>query len=292
VKYSYQNRSLKNIKGEKWEDIPGLDGYYCVSNFGRVKRQRRESVNSAGILKVYKEMIIAPRIMRTPNNYVSDLTYQLGCNVTVEGKQYCMSIRRLVYYCFVTHFNLNDEAILIVSKNGNGLDIRPKNLLAVNRKEFVARIIEQKRTIPEFRVKEIHKIGALAAKKVTSKQVTQYDKKGRKIKTYPSAMEAYRQTGISNSSIANAATGFEPTAHGYFWAYGNSKFFDVKTFLDKRKIGFKKKRGTKVTQYNFKGERVAKYLTLTDAANAVNAQSYISISHVIKGKARSALGYF
>src|SRR6266540_5755445 len=117
--YPYQNLSLKNMKGEEWEDIPGLDGYYCISNFGRIKRERREAVNSRGILKSYKEMIIAPRVVHTPNHYVSDVTYQLCANVTLEGKQYCMSIRRLVYYCYVKPFDLKDETVLIVSKNGD-----------------------------------------------------------------------------------------------------------------------------------------------------------------------------
>ena len=105
-------------------------------------------------------------------------------------------------------------------------------------------------------------------------------------------MEAFRQTEIPHSQISHAATGFEPTAHGYFWAFGNAPRFDVDTFLKKRRTGFKEKKGTKVTQYNFKGERIARFLTLTDAAEAVGAKSYISISSVIKGKARSALGYF
>ena len=36
-KYPYQNLSLKDIKGEQWEDIPGFEDYYQVSNYGRFK---------------------------------------------------------------------------------------------------------------------------------------------------------------------------------------------------------------------------------------------------------------
>lgn len=280
------------MKGEVWEDIPGLDGYYYISNYGRIKRERRESVNSRGVVITYKEMIIAPRVVRTPNTYVSDLTYQLCAHATIEKKQYCMSIRRLVYYCFVKKFDLADESVLLVSKNGNGLDICPENLHLVDHKEFMDRIIEQKRIVPEFRVIDIHKIGMLAAQKVTSKQVTQYDRKGKKIRTYPSTMEASRQTEILNSQISHTANGLQPTAHGFFWAFGNAKRFDVRTFLAKRRKGYKEKRGTKVTQYDFSGNCIARFLTLTDAANAVGARSYISISSVIGGKSRSALGYF
>lgn len=36
--YPYENKSLQNIDGEEWKEINGLNGYYAVSNFGRVKR--------------------------------------------------------------------------------------------------------------------------------------------------------------------------------------------------------------------------------------------------------------
>jgi NUMOD4 motif len=32
--YPYRNRELKNIKGEKWKDIPELEEYFQISNFG------------------------------------------------------------------------------------------------------------------------------------------------------------------------------------------------------------------------------------------------------------------
>jgi hypothetical protein len=38
--YPYQNISLENLEGEVWEDVPGLDGYFLISNFGRTKRQK------------------------------------------------------------------------------------------------------------------------------------------------------------------------------------------------------------------------------------------------------------
>jgi hypothetical protein len=62
--------------------------------------------------------------------------------------------------------------------------------------------------------------------------------------------------------------------------------------LEKRRIGFKQKKGSKVTQYDENGNRIARFLTMTDAAIAVGAVSYTSISAVIRGKSRSAFGYF
>ncbi len=40
--YSYQNLSLQSMKGERWKTVPGLEGYYVISNLGRVKRLEYE----------------------------------------------------------------------------------------------------------------------------------------------------------------------------------------------------------------------------------------------------------
>lgn len=41
----YQNLSCEDIPGEIWKDIPGWEGLYQASNFGRVKSLARESSN-------------------------------------------------------------------------------------------------------------------------------------------------------------------------------------------------------------------------------------------------------
>ena len=58
--------SLENIEGEKWNDVPGYDGIYQASNFGRIKsceridcrgrlrpeRIRKQTKTSKGILAI------------------------------------------------------------------------------------------------------------------------------------------------------------------------------------------------------------------------------------------------
>jgi len=40
-KYAGFNAQLEDLKGERWEDVPGYEGLYCVSNLGRVKTYGR-----------------------------------------------------------------------------------------------------------------------------------------------------------------------------------------------------------------------------------------------------------
>jgi NUMOD4 motif len=61
--YPHQNHSLKNIKGEKWKEIPGFEGYFMVSNFGRVKRLEYEMQYKNGAIYIKPEKIIKPGIV-------------------------------------------------------------------------------------------------------------------------------------------------------------------------------------------------------------------------------------
>src|SRR4051794_6414344 len=80
--YRYQNLSLQDIQGEIWEDIPELDGYFLVSNFGRVKRQQYEMPDCRGTVRIDCEKIIAAKLGKANNKFKKDFTYYLMGKVT------------------------------------------------------------------------------------------------------------------------------------------------------------------------------------------------------------------
>src|SRR3712207_198832 len=98
--YPYQNLSLDDIEGEIWEDIPGFDGYYLISNFGRVKRQRREVQCRDGAIRVKAEKIIKLKVVRSGNNFKKDYTFFLIGKFILEERIFAFSVARMVYYCF------------------------------------------------------------------------------------------------------------------------------------------------------------------------------------------------
>ena len=63
------------------------------------------------------------------------------------------------------------------------------------------------------------KLNASLAHKAVSKLVSQFTLDGEFIKTYPSTMEAERQTGIKHSSISYCCRGKQKTAGGFIWKY-------------------------------------------------------------------------
>jgi hypothetical protein len=291
--YPYQNTSLKSIRGESWEDIPGLDGYFLVSNYGRVKRCTYEMQYRNGAIYVKPEKIIKLTIVKQPNKFVGDTTFFLTTGVTLSGKRHNFTVARLVYYCFVRPFDLADDAIMIVSVDGDNFNIHPENLRAVNRSQRQQRIVDRKRfRSPLLDLTKADK--AEIQKKVIrtkQKQVSQYSLNGKRMRTYSSIVEAQRATGISYVGIAAVAHGRNIRAGGWFWRWGKEGKIDIETFLASRR---KKKRaslGQKVTQYTLSGDRIERYASFTDAYEATGA-STSAIGQVIRGTYKSAKGYF
>src|SRR5262245_54558749 len=99
-KYPYQNTELKNIKGERWKDIPGFEMYFKVSNYGRIKRLEYDLEYSDGRLYIKPAKIIKPVLMKIPNRFMRDSVYFLRTTITLYKQKYNFSLARLVYHCF------------------------------------------------------------------------------------------------------------------------------------------------------------------------------------------------
>ena len=77
---------------EVWKDIPGLDGIYQASDFGRIKRMYRVITNKRGHKLTIKELII--------KQFMGCWGYPL-VPLTVNGKQKSISVHRLVGRAFL-----------------------------------------------------------------------------------------------------------------------------------------------------------------------------------------------
>jgi hypothetical protein len=291
--YPHQNLSLKNIKGEKWKAIPGLEGYFMVSNFGRIKRLEYEMQYRNGAVYIKPEKIIKPSIMRAKNNLKNDYTQFLLNRVTLDGIRHNLTLSRIVYNCFVAPFNLDDKKIVILCKDGDGLNIFPKNLIKSTLSDKARRIVARGRMESPLKKlsKEFKEKQRKAIVKKVSKPVSQYSLKGKRIRTYSSAAAAERATGIFATSIRQTASGKGISAGGYVWRWGNEKTADVESVRKERKTQHRNKYGQKVTQYDFEGNKIAQFHSLQDAeaASGINANA---IRLVLKGIYKSAQGYF
>ena len=292
-KYPYQNLDLKDIKDERWEDIPGTGGYYMVSNFARVKRLEYEMQYKNGAIYVKPEKIIKPSIVKAKNKFKNDYSYFLVNRIKLGGVRLNITLSRMVYHCFVEPFNLDDEKIVIICKDTDGVNVKPNNLMKATLSDRANRTVARGRMESTFKnLSKEHKEKQRAAiiKKV-SKQVSQYSLKGKKIKTYSSVANAARATGVLAASIAPHASGKGLSAGGYVWRWGKEKIVDVESRRQRNKIKHRLKYGQKVTQYDFEGNKIAQFPSLQDAETATSANEN-AIRLVLKGVYKSAKGFF
>lgn len=128
----------KKIKCEIWNDIPGYEGLYEVSNMGRVKSVSHEiniTWNGKTVIKPIKEKIIALR--KQNGGY-------LIANLSVGGKRKECTVHRLVAKAFISNPNNLEEVNHI---DGNKENNSVENLEWCNRSDNLkhrARVLGQR----------------------------------------------------------------------------------------------------------------------------------------------------
>lgn len=175
---------------EIWKPIPGYEGYYDVSNRGRVRSLVRKS--KYGVLSERK----TPRInsMSNRRGYYMTWLYKEG-----EGKHWL--VHRLVALAFIP--NPNNLPFV------NHKDENPKN----NRFDNLEWCSRQYNNNYGNRLKRVAKS--------LSKGYLQYDTEGNLIAEFDTAKQAQESTGIYYTSIKACCIGRYHTAGGYIWRHRN-----------------------------------------------------------------------
>ena len=277
---AWQNLSLLNLPGEKWKDIPQLDGAYEISNFGRVKSKRRWIMRPNNMGFWLKEKI---RKIQVQTQVVSDgkrKIQRLRIILRYDKFSYSIGIARMVYYLFIKEFDLEARSIFISCKDENPFHVHFSNLLFTS----------PSKTITKAYQKEHRPRDSFGNK---ARPIAQYDKTGKKIAEYPSIYEAAKLTGIGLSAI-NAQMSYSiGYTGGYIWIYIKKKPENIiispaiKRRIDSEQIH----RQIMITKYDLKGQKIKVYENLNAAAKAEKIQPN-SIKLVLKGEVQTAGGFY
>ena len=235
----YKNRSLKNIPGEKWKDIPGYQDYYQVSNYGRAKALERWVERLIKGNLHLKEKIKKLTLNRSLNPYIGKYTSQLFVSLSRDAKDKSFTVSRLVYYCFVKKFDTENPKLIITTKDGNNLNLHYKNLQLVSKGEV------QVKTYSEQKKRKLYKT------------ISQYNYNGKLIKTYSSIIEAAAETNTNMDYLSQAACGNVIHVRGCLWRYGIAKKI--------RPTKFPYRNIKRVAQYTAKGKQVQQFNSITEA---------------------------
>lgn len=194
---------------EIWNNIAGYEGYYQVSNLGRVKSVGRTiNRNQKGNLTI-KEKIISSHILK--NGYEKVDLYK-------NGKRKCEYVHRLVAESFIPNPNGKIDVNHI---NGNKTDNSVCNLEWTTRSENMkhafniglCKITElQRKTSKNNGMK-----GIKAAIQRRKKKISQYDTDGNYIRTWNSITSAEKELGINLKHMSRHLSGKQKTLCGYIW---------------------------------------------------------------------------
>ncbi|HEX5154765.1 MAG TPA: NUMOD1 domain-containing DNA-binding protein [Parafilimonas sp.] len=283
---AYQNKSLVNIKGELWKEVPGFEGYILISNLGRLKSLARYVERSNGSKGYWtKDRILSQTVTQVKNSYVGDSTFHLFCKVGFNGKRYHLNIRRLVYEAFIdSELSKKDKKLWVISvKRGNGLNSKASNLKLIHVRDRMLNSLKAGRTVlPAYKTtKEKKKAGIEKMRKTNWLAVKQYDIKGKLICRYLSIKEAAEKTGIGEGNIIASAKRKRYHGSGYVWRYDSDDYNGEYAALP---------RFQKIIQYGINGVKKAAYPSIAEASRKTGIHKN-AIFLAVKGKLRTSGGY-
>jgi len=173
---------------EIWKDIPGYEGYYQVSNLGRVKSLKRKTGNKRNnediILKTYLRASYLFVRLRKDNKYKNYLVHRLVASAFIPNPDNLPQVN-----------HIDENKINNIVNNLEWCDAKYNNNYGTKRE----RVRVQK----------------------TNTSVDMLSTDGTFIKNFYSIAEATRQTKISSPHICQCCKGYRETAGGFKWAYAS-----------------------------------------------------------------------
>ena len=194
--------SLEDLPNERWKDIKDFEGFYKISDYGRVKSLKR-IINHNGSYSKHiriKELIRKIRINKQGYWYL---------NLAKNGVYKTKKIHRLV----AEHFIDNPHNYPFINHiDGNKLNNNINNL------EWCT---------PSYNTNHAYKLGLSKAwnkglygsVNKTTRSVNQYDLNGNYIRTWDCIKNVERILKIESCNITRTCQGKRQSAGGYLWKY-------------------------------------------------------------------------
>ena len=192
---------------EIWKDIKGYEGYYQVSNYGRVKSLDRYVEYNTGYMYLKKGKIL--NLCKYSNGYYF-------VNLSKDNVQKQIMVHRLVAQAFipnphnypcVNHKDENKQNNFVWVNDDGTVDLEKSNLEWCTAKYNC--------NYGSRNDKMLDNRSGMFRRKI----VLKYDLEGNYIEEYPSLSEASRNTCVCAQSILNVITGKRKTCGGFKWRY-------------------------------------------------------------------------
>lgn len=185
---------------EIWKDVIGYEGYYKISDLGRVKSLPRNGT-------VNREIIMKPKLSKAG---------YLTIHLRKSGYSKHRKIHRLIAMAFIDKVEGKE---IINHKDGNKLNNSISNLEWCTYKENAQHAHDT--GLAKTDIKQIAAARAISIA-VRTKRVKQLDMEGNEIREFASMTEARKRLNKTSSSmIARVCTGKAKSYEGFKWQYVN-----------------------------------------------------------------------
>ena len=114
-----------------------------------------------------------------------------------------------------------------------------------------------------------------------TKKISQYTKEGELVKSYPSIVEAFHETGINADTISKCALHKSKFARGFVWRYEGDTYDGNFTCRELKVV---------VCQYSKSGDFLAKFPSITLAAKSIQVKES-SVRDCINGHSKTCRGF-
>ena len=261
---------MKNYNTEKevWKDVKDFEGYYEISNLGRLRRKTRHITDKNGVVKLWQGKIL--KYTKNPDGYP---IFIMSKNAKTKYK----SGHRMVAEAFIE--NPNDYPV-VNHKDENPANNHVGNLewCTIEYNNAYGTRTERMKNSKGF--KERHR--------KNRKPVFKVSLGGEILKEFKSLKEAYQSDSeYTKSGVANCCNGHLNTYKGYFWIYKDG-FTDkeVKSRIDKANTT----QEVKVNQLDLDGDFIKQHKSMSQGARETGVNSG-SIHQCCNGKMKSAGSY-
>ncbi|QSF43540.1 NUMOD4 domain-containing protein [Paenibacillus tianjinensis] len=243
---------------EIWKDIEGFEGYYQVSTHGRIRSLDR--VIDSG--RRFKGKIITPSY--DTQGYVTVHLYKNGKDKTCRA-------HRLVALAFIANPDNKPEV--------NHLDeIRNNN--RIENLQWCTPLENSNYGNRKLRISQNTDYVTIAKK--CKKAVNQYTLNGDFLRTWDSARDVQKETGIQQSAIRLNVNGQYSSAGGFIWQDANTQSSSA--------TPYKTKRNRRVYQYDLSGNFIKEWNMIKDIYNELGLNKK-RISMCMNGEIESFEGF-
>lgn len=283
------NFSLRNLPGECWRGIPGLEEHVLISQFGRVKRKPRRLVTINGAHRRYGTRILKPNVTQHTNFTQRKYRFDIKCMVQIEHRHYTFSPIRMVYHLFKEQFPYEDPHYRVIPINGNDLDIRPENLM-LSYVEIITDTPYTKLNV-EGKIKLYKKLKVPNAFIRRRQYVSCYNEKGGRIQTFNNLKEASTDMNLPVNSLQKAIKMPFLKLQEAYWRVGRKEHIDVFLIYEDQKQQKKEREGPRITQFDLNGSPINFYSCPQDAAKE-NGISRTKIEKALKKGNSNLAGFY